>query len=137
LNEYNPYAPPVDSDPAPHSVEADPPARLLARWGVWLFSGTVFGLILQIAFMVRGYRQIGSASALANNISYAFWSSMLGGLVGLVGAVLICAALRCGNREVWVRKTTMGLSVVSCFVFFPFGILIGLVVGLVAYRSTK
>jgi|GEM_PF-3250968 len=140
----NPYSPPESrSAGASEDLERVAPQSTtkLAKTGLLIFGGApLVGFGVKIFFLIRAFAVLSqevtaSAAELADSISYALWFDTLGSFVGLVGAVMLCVAFRRGVRVPWIRTWTIGCACLWAFLLFPLGILVGLVVGIVAYRS--
>lgn len=105
--------------------------RWIARIGVALFTGPVWGMIGAMIGMIRAYTTLavsGEATpdALASDISVALLSTMIGIITGLAGAVLILVALfGAKNRKKWFFWWPVLLSTIWRLSIFPYGMIVG------------
>jgi len=95
--ESTPYTPP-NTEIAPEESSRRAHGRWIARIGVALYTGPIWGMIGTVIGMVRAFSTLADSGdsapeALANDISIALVSTMIGiimGLVGALGSVNLC-----------------------------------------------
>jgi hypothetical protein len=128
--EATPYTPPtadIESSSSFHRARG----RWISRIGVALFTGPIWGMIGTVIGMVRAFSKLAESGdaapeALANDISIALITTMIGISVGLVGAILILVALfGMKNREKWFFWWSVLLSAFWCLAIFPYGLIVG------------
>ncbi|MEO7100151.1 MAG: MotA/TolQ/ExbB proton channel family protein [Luteolibacter sp.] len=139
----SPYA------PSSREISIDRPAKakwsgLLAGLGVALFTGPLWGCLWTVMSFIRAYNAIEESNpvprqALANDIHIAFAATMIGVLVGLIGAALILTTLFATKfRAPWFYRNSIVLGIIWCIVIFPYGLFVGLpVVGSFIFRRTE
>jgi hypothetical protein len=126
----NPYANSVTEEVIDIDTSKDG-GKWIARLGVALFTGPIWGLLGTVIGMIRAFSTLGensddSATALAHDISVAMYTTMIGLGLGLVGAILILVALLSSkNRQPWFFSWSVSLSVFWSLVVFPYGVIVG------------
>ena len=107
--------------------------RSLALWGAWLQLGAVFGLIGTVIGMIRAFRVLESEGAvegelLAEHISLAVTSTIMGIIPVLIGFVLLLIALFSSKyRAPWFFWFMAIFSVLNLLAF-PIGTVFGIIV---------
>lgn len=108
--------------------------KYLAVWGLILQAGYILGIVVSIIGMLRAFPQladsttIASQVALAADISLSLYATAIGITLGIIGAVLICAALfGVRYRASWF-KTAMWIMSVVWVLTSPIGIILGIIV---------
>ncbi|MGY8643994.1 MAG: MotA/TolQ/ExbB proton channel family protein [Verrucomicrobiales bacterium] len=129
--EASPYTPP-NSELATDTTAPKHRRRWIAGIGVALFTGPIWGMLGTIVGMIRAFNTLAeneaaSAEALSQDISIALVTTMIGILLGLVGAILILTSFfATANREKWFFWWSVGLSAFWCLAIFPYGLIVGL-----------
>ena len=108
--------------------------KYLAVWGLIFQAGYIFGIVVSIIGMLRAFPQLADATtiasqvALAADISLSLYATAIGITLGIVGAVLLCAALfGVKYRASWF-KTAMWIMSVVWILTSPIGIILGIFV---------
>ncbi len=95
-----------------------------------LFLGPLFGVLGTVFRMTQAFGTLAEDDSatpqeLSESISISLTSTMIGIVVGLIGALLIIAALKIyKNREPWFFGWSVTLSILWCIGFFPLGLLV-------------
>jgi len=107
--------------------------KQLAIWGLVLQLGSVLGLVCTTVAIVRYFSsltdsQTAQASTLAQEISKVLGPAATGSVFGLIGIILILAALfRIRYRAPWFRTMLWVLSILW-MMSFPIGTVLGIIV---------
>ena len=128
--EAAPYTHPnTEISPSDSSPRAR--GRWIARIGVAFFTGPILGLIGTVIGMISAFSTLAENSSaapedLADDISVALISTMIGTIIGLLGVILILLAFfGKKNREKWFFWWSSVLSTVWCLTIFPYGMIVG------------
>lgn len=121
----DPYQPPETEQNSPQNPQG---LKFLAKVGLGLYLAPTFGLAITVVAMFSTLSANNSAdpSALAEEISLALILSLIGPCLGVVGAIILGFCVLDGSlktrRVFWFM---MVISILYCFVVFPFGLSVG------------
>ena len=131
----NPYSSP---ESVPHLVESTIQSKKLwlVKLALFFYSAPIFGLIVTIISLMRAFSVLSEGNAdpvdLANNIRTSLFGLMVGGGVGIVGAILILIAFyNYKIRDRFFFIYTVFLSIPWCIFLFPYGLIIGVPIALI------
>jgi MotA/TolQ/ExbB proton channel family len=117
--------------------------RWLAVLGVVLSTGPIWGLVVTVFGMMKAFETMGNRDGanvdqLAGNIGSVLVSMAIGLFVGFLGAgMMVIALYGPRNRERWFYWNALLISVVWCVFPFPYGLIIGLPMGLMFFLKRR
>jgi len=128
--DNSPYSPP-SSQPDPLEKSATNQREWFIKLALILYSGPLWGLVLTFINLIRAFSTLSSGNAapekLAKGIHNSLLWSMLGGIMGIIGVILIMIAFFKFNiRKLYFYRFSIFLSIPCCLILFPYGLAVGI-----------
>ena len=133
--ETSPDSPP-SSQPEPLENSSTNQREWFIKLALILYSGPLWGLVLTVISLIRTFSTLSSGNAapekLAKGIHNSLQWSMLGGIIGIIGVILILIAFFKFNiRELYFYRFGIFLSISWCLILFPYGLAVAIPVILI------